>query len=393
MKKLLFILLACLPLFGMAKDKKDNSDPKYLAGAITMEDGKVTFNHEIKAPSLSKEQLYQQMLDWANNRFKSDGKLQSRVVYTNEEEGDIAASAEEYIVFSSSALSLDRTRIYYQYLINVADGVCRMTMTRIRYWYDENRDGGEKYTAEEWITDDMALNKKKTKLAPICGKFRRETIDLKDWLDPNNTGAQFVDGIPVPEPEPDPDPYVIHINGSFYQLNCPLLENQKVTVDHWGGAYDVCKNQEVVLEFTSNKKNLTCSLWDGTGPFYLQYFPRGDYYTLSCTPQSDIFELSFTDGNITEYIAFETQDYYTISYSNSSQLIQIDINEDMARMKNSSSYKVAIYNQTGSLMKQVSMANKTISINTTEFPNGIYFIHLMDNTGEKIGSKKISISH
>ena len=32
MKKLLFILLACLPLFGMAKDKKDNSDPKYLAG-------------------------------------------------------------------------------------------------------------------------------------------------------------------------------------------------------------------------------------------------------------------------------------------------------------------------------------------------------------------------
>ena len=184
---------------------------------------------------------------------------------------------------------------------------------------------------------------------------------LKDWLDPNNTGAQFVDGIPVPEPEPDPDPYVIHINGSFYQLNCPLLENQKVTVDHWGGAYDVCKNQEVVLEFTSNKKNLTCSLWDGTGPFYLQYFPRGDYYTLSCTPQSDIFELSFTDGNITEYIAFETQDYYTISYSNSSQLIQIDINEDMARMKNSSSYKVAIYNQTGSLMKQVSMTNKTIS--------------------------------
>ena len=116
MKKLLFILLACLPLFGMAKDKKDNSNPKYLAG-------------------LSKEQLYKQMLDWANNRFKSDGKLQSRVVYTNEEEGDIAASAEEYIVFSSSALSLDRTRIYYQYLINVADGVCRMTMTRIRYWW------------------------------------------------------------------------------------------------------------------------------------------------------------------------------------------------------------------------------------------------------------------
>ena len=43
-------------------------------------------------------------------------------------------------------------------------------------------DGGEKYSAEEWIVDDMALNKSKTKLAPICGKFRRETIDLKDKL-------------------------------------------------------------------------------------------------------------------------------------------------------------------------------------------------------------------
>jgi hypothetical protein len=55
-------------------------------------------------------------------------------------------------------------------------------MSRIRYWYDEARDGGEKYSAEEWIVDDMALNKSKTKLAPICGKFRRETIDLKDTL-------------------------------------------------------------------------------------------------------------------------------------------------------------------------------------------------------------------
>ena len=35
----------------------------------------------------------------------------------------------------------------------------------------------------------MALNKKKTKLAPICGKFRRETIDLKDQLFQSATDA------------------------------------------------------------------------------------------------------------------------------------------------------------------------------------------------------------
>ena len=46
--------------------------------------------------------------------------------------------------------------------------------------YDEARDGGEKYSAEEWIVDDMALNKSKTKLAPICGKFRQRRAALPD---------------------------------------------------------------------------------------------------------------------------------------------------------------------------------------------------------------------
>lgn len=184
MKNLLLLILALLPLFANAKDNKknDNSNPKYLEGAITLKDDKITFEDEIKVQSMSKDELYSTMLQWAEKRFTPDNKLNSRVVYTNEEKGEIVASAEEYIVFSSTALSLDRTRIYYHFYIQVEDGVCNLTMSRIRYWYDENRDGGERYTAEEWITDEMALNKKKTKLAPICGKFRRETIDLKDAL-------------------------------------------------------------------------------------------------------------------------------------------------------------------------------------------------------------------
>lgn len=170
-----------LPLFAMAKDdKKDNSNPKYLEGAVTLTDGKVTFTEEIKTPSLSKSELYNSLLEWANERFTPEKSINSRVVYTNEDKGEIVGSGEEYLVFSSTALSLDRTRIYYYFLIETYDGGCKISMNRIRYWYDENRDGGEKYSAEEWITDDMALNRSKTKLAPICGKFRRETIDLKD---------------------------------------------------------------------------------------------------------------------------------------------------------------------------------------------------------------------
>lgn len=184
MKNLLLIMLAIVPLFAIAKnDKKgDNSNPKYLEGAITLKEGKIVFEDEIEVRTMNKKELYDTMLKWAEKRFAPDDKLTSRVVYTNEENGEIVASAEEYMVFSSTALSLDRTRIYYYFYIQVEEGICRLTMNRIRYWYDENRDGGERYTAEEWITDDMALNKKKTKLAPICGKFRRETINLKDDL-------------------------------------------------------------------------------------------------------------------------------------------------------------------------------------------------------------------
>ena len=173
MKKILFLMLLCLPFIAMAQ-----TDPKYLAGAITMDDGKVSFKTEIQAPSLTKDQLYGTMLKWATERFKPEGKFNARVLYTNEDEGTIAAGGEEYLVFSSSALSLDRTRIYYQLFITCENGKCDIEMTRIRYWYDEARDGGEKYSAEEWIVDDMALNKSKTKLAPICGKFRRDTVQI-----------------------------------------------------------------------------------------------------------------------------------------------------------------------------------------------------------------------
>lgn len=214
---------------------------------------------------------------------------------------------------------------------------------------------------------------------------------LKDWLDPNNTGIQFIDGIPVPEPEPDPDPNVIHIDGKFYQLNCPFITNQIIPVDHWGGAYEVCRNEEVILEFTSNKKNLTCNLWYGEGPFYLQYFPRGDYYMLSCTPQSDIFELCLTDGTRTEYIAFETQDYYNIIYNQSIQLIQITIKEERVRTNSHDSYKIVIYDQVGGVRKSVQMTNNTVSISTADFSSGIYFVHIMDNNGKKIGMRKISV--
>jgi hypothetical protein len=39
---------------------------------------------------------------------------------------------------------------------------------------------GVEATAEKWITDQYGLNKAKTKLSKMSGKFRRKTIDRKD---------------------------------------------------------------------------------------------------------------------------------------------------------------------------------------------------------------------
>ena len=177
MKNLISLLFLCLPFLVHAQ-----TDEKYLEGAITLKNGKVTFSTEMVTPAMTKEQIYETILDWANKRFQPSEKMNARVLFQNPKEGSIAIGGEEYLVFSTSALALDRTRIYYQLKVLCENGKSNIEMTRIRYWYDEARNGGEKYEAENWIVDEWGLNKSKTKLAPICGKFRKKTIDLKDEL-------------------------------------------------------------------------------------------------------------------------------------------------------------------------------------------------------------------
>ena len=177
MKNIITLLFLYLPFLVNAQ-----TDAKYLEGAITLKDGKVTFSSEMVTPAMTKEQIYETILNWANKRFQPTEKMNARVLFQNPEEGSIAIGGEEYLVFSTSALALDRTRIYYQLKVLCENGKSNIEMTRIRYWYDEARNGGEKYEAEEWIIDEWGLNKSKTKLAPICGKFRKKTIDLKDEL-------------------------------------------------------------------------------------------------------------------------------------------------------------------------------------------------------------------
>ena len=175
MKQLLLLTLF-IPTLLWAQE-----DSKYLAGAVPVENGKVVFAKEINAPSFSKDEVYDKMLDWADGFFSEDG---NRVVYSDKAKGDIAAVGQTNLVFQSTALSLDRTEMNYRVTMECENQKCIVKVAGIRYEYNVSyQREPEKYTAEEWITDKYCLNKDQTKLNRGNQQLRfRQKKDM--WLLP-----------------------------------------------------------------------------------------------------------------------------------------------------------------------------------------------------------------
>ena len=176
---LLLLFTATAVSAQKSKDKKkDNTE--YNIGKVPVVNGKVVFEENIKATG-SSAAILAKAHQWIDKRF-SDTDIIKFKIYDSETPGTLTVKSEEYITFSKKLLELDRTRITYFLDITAKDNGCTMKMYRITYWYDEERDGGQHFTAEEYITDDEAFNKKKTKMLKIPGKFRKKTIDLKNNL-------------------------------------------------------------------------------------------------------------------------------------------------------------------------------------------------------------------
>ena len=168
----LFLSLPMAMKAASAKEKKD--DTRYLAGAVPEVEGKVVFSKEFQIPGMSQAQIYDTMTKWMDERLKENQNIDSRIVFSDEAKGTIAGIGEEWIVFKSSALSLDRTLMNYQITVTCKPGNCLVELEKLRFTYRET----EKYKAEEWITDKYALNKTKTKLIRGLAKWRRKTVDL-----------------------------------------------------------------------------------------------------------------------------------------------------------------------------------------------------------------------
>ena len=196
MKKLIVTILALMPLTMWAQDntwelpeqeqeevkaEKENPDQKYLLGAVPVVDGKVVFSKTIEAPGKSASQIYGILKQYMEKMTKESNQIHSQILVADDSKHELGGSYEEWLGFKKTLLQLDRTRFLYVLEANCSDGKADVTLSRIRYLYDENRNP-EHLKAEDWITDKEAVNKKGTKLLPISGKFRRKTIDRKDFL-------------------------------------------------------------------------------------------------------------------------------------------------------------------------------------------------------------------
>lgn len=162
---------------------KLKEDPKYLEGVITFdEQGKIVFDTEIEAPGKSAAQLYNLVFDYMSGLTQDKESKASRMALVNKDEHIIVNTMDEWLVFSNSFISLDRTECKYNLIAKITDGKVSLSINHINYIYEEGRQTGFKLPAEEVIIDKVALTKKKNDLARIFGKFRKKTIDRKDQI-------------------------------------------------------------------------------------------------------------------------------------------------------------------------------------------------------------------
>lgn len=174
---------AAKPANKLANGTTAKVDMKYLAGAITYNDEKkIEFTLDTDANGKTAKQIYDIVLKYMSELTQNDQNIASRVALVNDAEHVIANTMDEWLVFSQSFISLDRTEFKYQLIAKISDNHLNLSLCRIIYNYEEGRSTGFKEPAEEVISDKIALNKKKNDLAKIFGKFRRCTIDRKDQI-------------------------------------------------------------------------------------------------------------------------------------------------------------------------------------------------------------------
>lgn len=206
MKKILIAIFALLPLAVSAQsewtipesakkadettaavakeEKKSNKkDPKYLKGAAPLVNGEVQWTLDLDIPGQKAEQIYNRMYEYLEGLTKEENQLTgSQIALVNKKENSFVTSIKEWQIYKQNAISIDRSITSYKIFTFCKDNHLTLTISRISFDYSENVSHGVVYKAEEWISDEKALNKKGTRIYPGSSKFRRKMIDRKDQI-------------------------------------------------------------------------------------------------------------------------------------------------------------------------------------------------------------------
>lgn len=151
----------------------------YLAGAVPVENGKVTFRREILLPNLSQQEIFDRVKTWITQPDKEKKKviLDRIITFEDRDKGILKVESREYLILTSTTLELDRAQFAVSQTYTCSPGKCVIELTNLRYYYEnQNR------VPEGWLTDDYALNQTKTVILKGVRKMRIKTVDWADEL-------------------------------------------------------------------------------------------------------------------------------------------------------------------------------------------------------------------
>lgn len=178
MKKLFLVFFMALSV-GAYAQLNEGDMSRYLAeDAVVLKDGHVVFSEKIDLlDNCTESQIGDIAISWLEGYLGKYDKAKNRII--SKEPGKIVAVGDMEIVFTNNALAYDRAQMSYVLVVKYSARECSVSVERIRYVYEEGNKTS-RFMAEQYITDEMAVNKKRTKLTPVTGKFRKKTIDAVD---------------------------------------------------------------------------------------------------------------------------------------------------------------------------------------------------------------------
>ena len=159
------------------KEKVEKKSEKMeIITPLPLVEGKVVFQYTDTLQGISASTLYERAYKWLETATKEEGQLDSRIALVNTDSHQIIGKFSEWLYFSRALLAVDRARFSYVIQIDCGDEIVHLTISRLFYHYDEDRPTRIDASAEEWITDEKALNKTRQKYIKGRRKFRETTI-------------------------------------------------------------------------------------------------------------------------------------------------------------------------------------------------------------------------